>query len=213
VPRVLIVPGAAVRGYVTASAAALSNRAIEATLLAAPGEPGSSADLRHYGEDLARRISDARPVDLLVGLSVGAQAAAIAAAAAPRVGRLMLVSPTVDPRARTAPRLLYRWLAGGRLEPSGLLSRQAGDWRRAGPRRLSVLVRSALRLHIEDVLPATRSRLTVVHSERDAITSHAYAAELAAHGRGELVLIPGATHSWPYADADRFADLVESLLR
>ena len=47
--------------------------------------------------------------------------------------------------------------------------------------------------------------VTVVHGEDDAVTSHAYAAALAADLEGRLVVVPGATHSWPYADADCFA--------
>jgi pimeloyl-ACP methyl ester carboxylesterase len=148
-----------------------------------------------------------------VGLSVGAQAAAVAAAAlsTEQLRRLALVSPTVDPQARTAPRLLGRWLAAGRLERPGLLAEQAPDWRAAGARRLVQVVRSALRVRIEDVLPRVTAELTVVHGDDDAVTSHAYAARLADSG-GRLVVVPGATHSWPYADADRFADTLTGLL-
>lgn len=71
--------------------------------LPAPGEPGAPADLQNYGEELARRISTGSPLDLLVGLSVGAQAAAVAATAVPtgQVRHVMLISPTVDPNVRT----------------------------------------------------------------------------------------------------------------
>jgi pimeloyl-ACP methyl ester carboxylesterase len=213
VTHVLIVPGAAVRRYVLPAVQALESRGATAQLLAAPGEPGSPADLRVYGEELALRINHGPIVDLAVGLSVGAQAAAVAAAAAmTRVRHLMLVSPTVDPLARTTPKLLARWLAGGRLERPHLLREQAPDWRRAGPRRLSQLIRSALTVRIEDVLPVVSAELTVVHAENDVITSHPYAAGLAADHGGELLVVPNATHSWPYADADRFADTVEALL-
>ena len=113
----------------------------------------------------------------------------------------MLISPTVDPQARSGPRMFGRWLAGGRLEPPGLLFEQAPDWRRAGAARLIRVVRSALAVHVEDLLPAVAASVTVVHAERDVITSHAYAARLAAgHDHARLVVVPGATHSWPYAD-------------
>ena len=56
-------------------------------------------------------------------------------------------------------------------------------------------------------------RLTVVHAERDVVTSHGYAAGLATVFGQQLVVIPGAAHSWPYADGPGFADLVEGLLR
>lgn len=212
--RVVIVPGAAVRRYVEPAARALQERGVDTQLLAAPGEPDTPADLWAYGEQLGQRLVDGPPVDLLIGLSVGAQAAAVAAAAAPpsQLRRLMLVSPTVDPRTRTGPRLLARWLAGGRLERPALLREQAPDWRRAGPRRLAALVRSALDLRIEDVLPDVAAALTVVHGENDVITSHAYAARLAADHSGTLLVVPRATHSWPYADADRFADTIQDVI-
>lgn len=55
-------------------------------------------------------------------------------------------------------------------------------------------------------------RSTVVHAQHDGITSHCYAAQLAADHGGELLIVPNATHSWPYADVDRFADTVQRLL-
>jgi pimeloyl-ACP methyl ester carboxylesterase len=75
------------------------------------------------------------------------------------------------------------------------------------------LLRSAPAVHIEDVLSGVQATLTVVHAERDRITSHAYAARLAAERSARLVVVPGATHSWPYGDPERFADLVEEVLR
>lgn len=212
--RVLIVPGAAVRRYVRPAADALRDRGLEVYLLAAPGESGARPDLRDYGQELARQIGDDGPADLLVGLSVGAQAAAVTATTASPSGvrHLMLISPTVDPQVRTAPRLFGRWLAGGRLERPGLTLEQVPDWYRAGPRRVLQVVRSALTVRIEDFLPSLRAKLTVVHAEKDVITSHSYAARLAVDHGGELLVVPNATHSWPYADADRFADTVQGLL-
>jgi hypothetical protein len=208
--RVLIVPGLAVRRYVRTAADGLRDRCIDTCLLPAPGAPDGPTDLHTYGRRLQEHVAEA-PVDLLVGLSVGAQAAAVAAADG-GVRHLMLVSPTVDPEARRPGRLTGRFLAGSRLEPTRLGFEQAPDWVRAGPRRLRAVARSALAVHIEDVLPASRAVLSVVHAERDAITSHAYAAALAADHGGRLVVVPGATHSWPYGDAARFADLVETVL-
>lgn len=211
VSRVGIVPGAAVRRYVRPAVEALCERGIDAELLAAPGEPGTSADLAGYGRELAGRL-DLAPVDLLVGLSVGAQAAAVAARAAPKaVGRLMLVGRTVDPSARTAVRLVGRWVAGGRAEPARLLADQIPDWWRAGPRRIARVVRSSLDVEIERVLHPLPVPTDVVHAEHDRITSHSYASRLAAGLGARLVLLPGASHSWPYRHERAFADLVENV--
>lgn len=211
--RVVIVPGLGVRGYVQGPVRALRARGVGVELLTAPGQPGSPADLRAYGMSLGARMNAAPSIDMLVGLSVGAQAAAVAAAVTRQVSRLVLVSPTVDPQARSVPRLLARWTAGGRRESPRLLLEQAPDWWRSGPSRLWAGVRSAIRLRLEDVLPDVEAELTVVHAEHDAITSHSYAAGLAADHGGRLLVVPGGTHSWPYAHAGQFADTVEGLLR
>jgi len=220
----LIVPGVAVRRYLAGAVAALTSVGISAELLPAPGEPKVSTDLSEYGRALARRIDDDGGVDALIGLSVGAQAAAVAAVALPSshpgsddraasaVGRLILVSPTVDPAARRGPRLVGRWIAGGRVEPTSLPAQQLPDWRRAGPARIASVVRSARAVVIDQLLPGLSCPVTVVHAERDAITSHAYAARLAADADGDLVVVPGATHSWPYDDAERFAALIDRLI-
>jgi pimeloyl-ACP methyl ester carboxylesterase len=78
----------------------------------------------------------------------------------------------------------------------------------------SLIGGSGLRLTvtIEDVLPSMAADVTVVHAERDVITSHGYAASLTADLGGNLVVVPGAAHSWPYADQERFAGLIESVL-
>jgi pimeloyl-ACP methyl ester carboxylesterase len=213
--RVEIIPGLAVRQYVLPAARALASRGIDVHLLAAPASPAAASDLSDYGQRLAQQIErEGLTVDLLMGLSVGAQAAAVTATKTERVRHLALVSPTVDPRARTPLRLLGRFASGGRREPLRLGFEQAPDWFRAGPRRLISVTRSALQVRIEDVLAGreTEADLTVIHAERDAITSHAYAAALAADHHGRLVVVPDATHSWPYADQTRFADLVMGLL-
>jgi pimeloyl-ACP methyl ester carboxylesterase len=211
--RVLIVPGAVVRSYVEPTERALRDQGVEATLLPAPGQPGSPADLADYGRELHRRLGTDGPVDLLVGLSVGAQAAAMTAAVAgSQVRRLMLVSPTVDPVVRSRPRLMARWVIGGRVERSGMLAEQWPEWRRAGVRRISSVVGSAVRVAIEQLLPVP-AELIVVHAERDLITGHSYAAALAAEHGGRLIVVPGATHSWPFRDEDRFVAVVKQVLQ
>jgi pimeloyl-ACP methyl ester carboxylesterase len=221
VRKALIVPGAAVRRYVLDAVEALSAVGIWGEVLAAPGEPMVPADLGEYGRALAGRIAGG--VDVLIGLSVGAQVAAVAAAAQPHLSltrspaegairRLVLISPTVDPAARSGPRLVGRWVAGGRVEPMSLLAQQLPDWRRAGSARIATVVRSAREIAIEQLLPGVSCPVTVVHAERDVITSHAYAAHLAAAAGGDLVIVPGATHSWPYDDPARFAALIDRLI-
>jgi pimeloyl-ACP methyl ester carboxylesterase len=99
VRQALIVPGAAVRRYVQGAVEALPSVGISGELLTAPGEPTVPADLGEYGRALARRLDDGDGVSAVIGLSVGAQVAAVAAATtvSKSIGRLILISPTVDP--------------------------------------------------------------------------------------------------------------------
>jgi pimeloyl-ACP methyl ester carboxylesterase len=163
---------------------------------------------------MARELAREEGVDLLVGLSVGSQAAAVAAAACGDSGvrRLLLISPTVDPAQRTALRFLAQWAAAGRLEDPALFREQLPEWRAAGPRSLLGVVTSALQVRLEQVLIDVSSPLTVVHAEDDAITGHGYAAGLATRFHGRLVVVPSAVHSWPYRHGPDFADLVQDVL-
>lgn len=209
---IIVVPGLAVRCYLEDAVAAVSRRGHQVWMPPAPGAPGTACDLQRYGEELGGTIRDRGGTALLLGVSVGCQAAAVAATSAP-VGRLVLVSPTVDPRVRSWCGLAGAWLRGTADEPPRLGLEQLPDWRRAGARRLVAVVRSALRVRLEDVLPRVGAPVVVVHGERDSITSHGYAAALAAAPGRQLVVVPGATHSWPYGDGARFADLVGKLGR
>src|SRR5205814_6954273 len=106
-----------------------------------------------------------------------------------------------------------RWFSAGRNEPPRVLREQAPEWGRAGIRSLARIVRSAVSVRIEDQGLDPAAELTVVHAERDPVTSHAYVAELAARRHGRLLVVPAATHSWPFQDADRFGETVAELLR
>jgi pimeloyl-ACP methyl ester carboxylesterase len=212
--RILVVPGLAVRRYIEGAVDELRVHGHEAVLLAAPAQREEAADLASYGAALARRLQDdGREVDLLIGLSVGSQAAAVAAAGTPLVRRLLLVSPTVDPVVRSMPRLLAAWVRGGIGEKPALLRHQFPDWQSTSLSQLSQGLASALQVPLEDVLLDVGAQLTVAHSEHDRLTSHAYAARLAYEQGGQLVTIPGASHSWPYEDSDRFRTVVESTFR
>lgn len=178
-----------------------------------PAHHNPTLDLADYGRQLAGKVDrDVTPVDVLVGLSVGGQAAAVAAATTDLVKHLVLVSPTVDPAVRTMPGLLTAWGRSGRHEEPRLALKQGPEWWQAGPRRLVAGLRSALDVRLEAVLPAVSAELTVVHAEHDGLTSHAYAAQLAADCDGRLIVVPNASHSWPYRDPDRFLQLIESVL-
>lgn len=209
--RVVIVPGLAVRSYAVAAAQALADRGYAVTLLPAPTWKGVPKVLKSYGSQLAGRLDRAdEPVDLLIGLSVGAQAAAIAAVQSAMVTRLMLVSCMVDPGDRTPLRLLSAWLFR-KQEGDSSFDAQLGDWAKAGIPRILAGFLSAITLHLENLLPAFDGDLTIVQPDGNTLSTTSYSEELARSNNGRFVLMPGAAHSWPVGDSTRFVDLVDQL--
>jgi hypothetical protein len=211
---VLIVPGLAVRSYAIPAAQALRARGYRVHLLRPPAWHGAPTDLDKYGRLLAEQIEvRGDNVDLLVGLSVGTQAAAVAAGHTDFIRRLVLISPTVDPRKRTIAKLLGAWMFGSDdAEDPGILS-QLPDWWHAGLPRIAAGFFSALRVPLERVLPDSKADLTIVHAEHDGLGSAEWGARLANENDGRYYFEPDAPHSWPIGDERGFADLVDRLLR
>ena len=138
---------------------------------------------------------------MLVGLSAGTQAAAVAATLTTLVDQLLLVSPTIDPSQRTMPRQLASWVKGDPHE-SGAFSRHLSDWARAGVARILRGFRSAIESPLEDVLPQVRAGPTIVHAEYDPLTSYDFASRLvsanataARRARDVSFLAPGPTRT------------------
>lgn len=212
--RIVVVPGLGVRTYAVEPVRRLRAAGHAVSLLRAPSWRGTPTDLEAYGRRLAADLESGRAtVDLLVGLSVGTQAAAVAAAGSPRVRRLLLVSPTVDPGLRSLSRLLFAWWSGndGHGEPGFL--EQVPDWARAGVPRLVAGFTATLRATpLEDVLPTVAAAVTVVHAEHDDLGTSAWARALADGAGGRFLLREGAPHSWPVGDPDGFVEVVEELL-
>jgi hypothetical protein len=77
---VIVVPGLAVHAYAEPPVRHLRDNGYDATLLSPPTWRGIDHDLERYGRNLAADIDrEGAPVDVLIGLSVGTQAAAVAA--------------------------------------------------------------------------------------------------------------------------------------
>lgn len=206
-------PGLAVRRYAVPAADELRARGHRVHLLRPPAWHGAPARLDKYGRVLAEQIETrGEKVDLLIGLSVGTQAAAVASAHTHLVQRLMLISPTVDPRKRTITKLLGAWMFGpDDSEDPGILS-QLPDWWHAGLPRIATGFFSALHLPLERVLPESSARLSVVHAEHDGLGSAQWASQLATENGGRYLFETDAPHSWPIGDERGFADRVDALL-
>jgi pimeloyl-ACP methyl ester carboxylesterase len=211
-PRIVIVPGLAVRSYVDDAARELTSRGYSVTLLPAPAWRGVPKLLKSYGSQYAGRADrDGRQIDLLVGLSVGTQAAAVAATQTPLVRRLLLVSPMVDPHDRTILRLLVAWLFR-KQRGDRRFSEQVPDWARAGVWRILAGFVSAIDIQLERVLPAFDGEVTIVQPEWNTLSTAEYAGHLAIANAARFILMKNAAHSWPVNDAVRFADLVDELV-
>ncbi len=210
--KIMIIPGLAVRGYAVRTAEDLSAAGHDARLLDPVSWRNVPDRLEPYGRRVAAEVDrDGRELDLLIGLSVGTQAAAVAAATTPLVRRLLLISPTVDPRLRTRRRLFSAFLLGG--EPKGPgLDQQVPDWSKAGAARIYRGFVSAIDLRLEEILSDVTAETTIVHCERDTLGSHDFAASLAADHGGRLVIVPGAGHSWPTGGGSGFDRLLGELL-
>jgi pimeloyl-ACP methyl ester carboxylesterase len=211
--RVVVVPGLAVHRYVELPVQHLRDNGHDAKLLWPPTWRGVEQDLERYGRKLAADIDrDGAAVDVLIGLSIGTQAATVAASMTELVRRLVLVSPTIDPAYRSMIKQALVFVRGDSHDKDGALS-HLPDWSRAGIRRILRGFASAIALHIEDILPQVGADVTIIHTEYDPLTTHAYASRLAETPRAKLVLMPGVSHSWPKADSARFLRFVDALLR
>lgn len=153
------------------------------------------------------------PVALL-GNSFGCQIIVDLAVRYPqRVRGVVLQGPTVDPSARSIPRLLLRSVRSGPEAPS-LRSITARDYAACGWRRVAETFRIAVRDSVERKLPDVRAPALVVRGSRDAIVPEQWAEQvthLLPHGR--LVVVPGAVHAMNYSNPLELARVVRPFLR
>jgi 2-hydroxy-6-oxonona-2,4-dienedioate hydrolase len=152
--------------------------------------------------------------DVVVANSFGCQLALELAVRAPnRVERLVLVGPTVDPRARSLRAQAARLAVDAAREPLQLDLLQAFDYcvhvAKSGVGGFVEMVRD----RPEEKLPAVAAPTLVVRGERDAIVSREWAARVASGVQGgRLVEVPGSGHAVNYAAPDALADLVRAEL-
>ena len=175
-----------------------------------PGvEPTAVADIAGRLADVLR-AEDVRDV-LLIGQSAGAQIAAHLAVAVPdRVRLLLLQGPCFDPRYRTVPRALGRWLMDLPREKPSLLVVEGPEWLRVGPRRVARTLRLLVADGIEHTLLTYGGEVAVVVGAHETLATPRWTARLAS--RPELhVVLPGLPHSAAHADPARFARCVVEL--
>lgn len=217
VPEVVLVQGMAVAEYLLPGLGALGGwtraHLVELPGYAGSGEPPHELDVREQGQAVAHWLDAAglRGV-VLAGHSSGTQVAARAAATRPAsVAALVLASPTVDPMARTVPRLFLRWQLDGRREPPGLTESHRPEWRRAGLRRLAHTVRIHLDDRLEEVVPELAMPVLVLRGREDRILGEEWARQLAGIARdGRYLEMPGA-HTFPWLDPAAWSEPIRRL--
>lgn len=189
-----------------------------------------SIDLPGYGEapEPPRVLTMERTADLvaaflrarvgapavIIGHSMGAQVALEIGARHPEtVSRLVLVGPTVDPAARTAPRQLSRLLRDIAVESPKVIALGAREYLRAGP-RLRLKFRAMLVHRPEDVLAAVAAPTLVLRGEDDLVTPRAWCRTIVdGLPDGRLAEVPGHGHEAMIRDAAAAAALIREFAR
>ena len=192
--RIVLVPGLGLDERSLSGVLARLPERLPAAVVHLPGMglPGPVPPM----EELADRLLAAAgqgPL-VLVGHSQSCQVVA-AAGRDPRVGALVLLGPTTDPRLRSAPRLVGRWLGTAWAEPRWQLPVVLAQWWRTGPRAMAALWRVAAPDRIDARLREVPAPVVVVRGTRDRLCPHDWAALLARTApKGRLVELPRAAH-------------------
>ncbi|MDR7300107.1 alpha/beta fold hydrolase [Haloactinomyces albus] len=171
----------------------------QAHLVDLPGLAGSGPathplDVAGYARSIGSWLdaADLPPV-VLIGNSSSTQVAAHVAAMRPhQVCVLVLASPTVDPKARSWPRILFFWNKDSQYPLPGLQQQHTPEWARAGVRQFVHLISAHLGDRLEEVIGEVRCPVLVLRGEHDKLSTESWArrlAGLAADGR--FAAMPG----------------------
>lgn len=180
--------------------------------------PPRALDVEGYARALLDWMTAAGlPRALLVGNSLGCQVIARAAALAPeRASGLVLVGPTVDPRARTVRGQLWRLVKDAFRERPSLWFLEAFDLLRVGPFRVVDMIRITLADRIEEVLPVVRARgirVLVVRGEHDPLVPDGWARRVAELAGGRLVVVRDGAHGVNYDEPEALTAVILEFAR
>lgn len=151
---------------------------------------------------------------VFIGNSFGCQVVANLAARHPeRVDRLVLISPTVDPAARSMLGQGLRLLRDAPRERLSLWPLLTRDLLDMGLRRAYLTVHIMLRDRIEDTLPAVTAPTLTVRGSLDPIVPQPWVEEMTRLlPAGNLVTLRGAAHAINYSAPDALIDVIEPFI-
>ena len=182
---------------------------------AAPN-PRRDVPLADHAGVLAAFLSESRIENpVLVGHSMGSEIVAIVAQQHPDVSdRIVLMSPTLEPRARSAGVAIRNLLRDALREPPAVFGIAFTDYLiRCGPPYLFAQLKHMLADRIEDRLQSMTARVLIIAGDRDAIVSTAWAASLARLvRRAEFRVVRGPhviMHTDPVMVAKHLVDFVD----
>ena len=178
-------------------------------------KPSSPLSLAEYAAVTAAwldRLELERAV--LVGHSFGSQVLVELAVGRPSaLDGLVLISPTVDPRARTTVHQLARLLLDAFREPRDLLRLLLDDYLKVGVGGMRHLGRIAIRDRVEAKLPSIEARTLLVRGARDPLVPERWATQMAMLlPQADLAVIPNGTHAVQYQSARVVAQELQGFL-
>lgn len=178
--------------------------------------PARTLDVRGLSLALADWLrATGRGGALLLANSTGCQVVVDLAVHSPELlGPVVLVGPTFDRHARSAPRQLGRLLAGSRWERPSLGPALVPDWIACGARRYAETLAYMLADPVERKLRHVPVGSVVVRGGRDPVVPAEWAREVASglpHGR--LAEVPGVGHTVNWSAPTELARIVRPLLK
>ncbi|SDQ52273.1 alpha/beta fold hydrolase [Quadrisphaera sp. DSM 44207] len=219
-PTVVLVHGIGVsRRYFAPLARELSTRArvLAVDLPGFGGAPGplSLSVPEHAGA--VRRALEPLGVRgaLLVGHSMGCQVVAHLVRGHPHLAAgAVLIGPTVDERARSAPRQALRLLRDSAAEPVAFNAVLVREYLRCGPRRYLATAAHMLADRIEEVLPAAAVPVLVLRGAHDPIAPRHWTEHLARRAPlGRAAQLDGGRHGIQWSHPQEVARACLELVR
>jgi 2-hydroxy-6-oxonona-2,4-dienedioate hydrolase len=149
-----------------------------------------------------------------LGNSFGCQVIADLAARFPElIDCLILTGPTIDSRARSMPRQLWRGALDLIHEPWSLWPILAHDYFETGTRKIFKTFRYALRDRVEEKCRRVKAPTLIVRGSQDRIAAPRWAEELRRLiPSARLAIIPGAAHAINFSAPEQLARLTREFL-